>query len=110
MAAGLAISLHMETDVKYQHKPLIYIVIGEESGDQLGARAVAALNAATSDKLRYAGLAGGERMQGLGLTSLFPLSEIAVMGIVNIIKQYPSLHRRGMEVVEEFWPRIPICF
>ena len=83
-----------------QHVPLIYIVIGEESGDQLGVGAVRALKRATGGQVRFAGLAG-ERMQREGLTTLFPLSEIAVMGIVNIIKQYPSLYRRGMEVVRD---------
>lgn len=86
--------------------PLIYIVIGEESGDQLGARAVKALKQATDGNLRFAGLAG-ERMQKEGLSSLFPLSEIAVMGIINIIKQYPSLHSRGMEVVEDVLAKSP---
>ena len=62
-----------------QKKPLIYIVIGEESGDQLGARAVIALKAATGGEIAFAGLAG-ERMQAEGLTSLFPLGDIAVMG------------------------------
>ncbi|WP_316862629.1 lipid-A-disaccharide synthase [uncultured Cohaesibacter sp.] len=83
-----------------QKDALIYIVIGEESGDQLGARAVKAIKVATNGHVRFAGLAG-ERMQAEGLTTLFPLSEIAVMGLVNIIKQYPSLYRRGMDVVED---------
>ena len=83
-----------------QKKPLIYIVIGEESGDQLGARAVIALKAATGGEVAFAGLAG-ERMQAEGLTSLFPLGDIAVMGLINIIKQYPHLYRRGMEVVDD---------
>ncbi len=83
-----------------KNKPLIYIVIGEESGDQLGARAVIALEAATGGEIAFAGLAG-ERMQAEGLTSLFPLGDIAVMGLINIIKQYPHLYRRGMEVVDD---------
>nr|WP_321444457.1 lipid-A-disaccharide synthase [uncultured Cohaesibacter sp.] len=83
-----------------QKKPLLYIVIGEESGDQLGARAVIALKAATGGEIAFAGLAG-ERMQAEGLTSLFPLGDIAVMGLINIIKQYPHLYRRGMEVVDD---------
>ncbi|WP_119307514.1 lipid-A-disaccharide synthase [Cohaesibacter haloalkalitolerans] len=86
--------------------PLIYIVIGEDSGDQLGARAVKAIKALLGGRVRFAGLAG-ERMQEEGLSTLFPLSEIAVMGIINIIRQYPSLHRRGMEVVEDVIARNP---
>nr|WP_321456925.1 lipid-A-disaccharide synthase [uncultured Cohaesibacter sp.] len=86
--------------------PLIYIVIGEESGDQLGARAVRAIKAACDGRVRFAGLAG-ERMQKEGLTSLFPLSEIAVMGLINIIKQYPSLYRRGLQVVDDVLDKNP---
>ncbi|WP_319499257.1 lipid-A-disaccharide synthase [uncultured Cohaesibacter sp.] len=86
--------------------PLIYIVIGEDSGDQLGARAVKAIRALLGGRVRFAGLAG-ERMQEEGLSTLFPLSEIAVMGIINIIRQYPSLHRRGMEVVEDVIAKQP---
>ena len=89
-----------------QKKPLVYIVIGEESGDQLGARAVIALKEATNDQINFAGLAG-ERMQAEGLESLFPLGEIAVMGLINIIKQYPALHRRGMEVVADVLEKKP---
>ena len=81
------------------NKPLIYIVIGEESGDQLGARAVIAIKEALDGQVAFAGLAG-ERMQAEGLTSLFPLGDIAVMGLINIIKQYPALYRRGIEVVD----------
>ena len=86
--------------MKEEKGPLIYIVIGEESGDQLGARAVMALKQQAAGDIRFAGLAG-ERMQAEGLDTLFPLSEIAVMGLINIIKQYPALYRRGMEVVED---------
>jgi lipid-A-disaccharide synthase len=86
--------------------PLIYIAIGEDSGDQLGARAVKAIKASLGGRVRFAGLAG-ERMQEEGLSTLFPLSEIAVMGIINIIRQYPSLHRRGMEVVEDVIAKKP---
>ncbi len=86
--------------------PLIYIVIGEDSGDQLGARAVKAIKTLLGGRVRFAGLAG-ERMQEEGLSTLFPLSEIAVMGIINIIRQYSSLHRRGMEVVEDVIAKEP---
>ena len=86
--------------------PLIYIVIGEESGDQLGARAMKAIKTACGGNVRFAGLAG-ERMQAEGLCSLFPLSEIAVMGLINIIRQYPALYRRGMQVVEDVLEKDP---
>ncbi|MCV6547976.1 MAG: lipid-A-disaccharide synthase [Cohaesibacter sp.] len=87
-------------------KPLIYIVIGEESGDQLGARLVQAINKTLDGNVEFCGLAG-ERMQALGLSSLFPLQDIAVMGIVNIIRHYPFLRRRGLEVVADVLEKKP---
>ncbi|SNY93699.1 lipid-A-disaccharide synthase [Cohaesibacter sp. ES.047] len=87
-------------------KVKIYIVIGEESGDQLGAQVVKALRRLAGDQFVFDGLAG-ERMQREGLSSLFPLSDIAVMGIINIIRQYPSLHKRGMDVVHDILDKRP---
>jgi lipid-A-disaccharide synthase len=89
-----------------EKKPLIYIVIGEESGDQLGARLVTAIQDKLGGKVTFSGLAG-ERMQKLGLSSLFSLQDIAVMGVINIIKQYPFLRRRGLEVVADVIEKQP---
>ncbi|HEU6442176.1 MAG TPA: lipid-A-disaccharide synthase, partial [Microvirga sp.] len=62
-------------------KPLnIWIVSGEESGDQLGAKLMRALKARLgAGSLRFGGV-GGHAMAREGLTSLFPLEDIAVMG------------------------------
>ncbi|MCT4656051.1 MAG: lipid-A-disaccharide synthase [Cohaesibacter sp.] len=86
--------------------PLIYIVIGEESGDQLGGRIVKAIKAKLEGKVCFAGLAGNS-LEAEGIKSLFPLEEIAVMGVINIIRQYPALHRRGMEVVGDIIEKQP---
>lgn len=86
--------------------PLIYIVIGEESGDQLGTQVVRAIRNQTGGQVEFAGLAG-EGMKKEGLTSLFPLEEIAVMGLVAILKQFPALYRRGMEVVDDIMAKKP---
>lgn len=89
-----------------EKKPLIYIVIGEESGDQLGAQLASAIREKFGKDIEFSGLAG-ERMQQLGLSSLFPLQDIAVMGVINIIKQYPFLRRRGLEVVADVVQKKP---
>ncbi|MEQ9488367.1 MAG: lipid-A-disaccharide synthase [Alphaproteobacteria bacterium] len=69
--------------------PLIYIVAGEASGDALGARLIRALREETGGKVRIAGI-GGSEMQAEGLSSLFPMQELSVMGIVEIL---PHLRR-----------------
>lgn len=69
--------------------PLIYLVAGEPSGDVLGGKLMAALKRRASGALRFAGV-GGERMAAEGLTSLFPMADISVSGLIEVL---PSLRR-----------------
>src|SRR5208282_2874958 len=69
--------------------PLIYIVAGEPSGDLLGGRLMAALKERTGGAVRFAGI-GGEAMAAEGLASRVPLSELAVMGLAEVL---PRAHR-----------------
>lgn len=78
-------------------KPLIYLVAGEPSGDALGGRLMTALRRRLSDKVDFAGV-GGESMQAEGLTSLFPMEELSVMGIVEILPHARALFRRMSQV------------
>ena len=76
------------------NRPLrIAIVAGEESGEQLGADLVQALNAATGHTIELVGV-GGERLQELGLKSLFNSREIALMGISAVLRDLPRLIAR----------------
>jgi lipid-A-disaccharide synthase len=85
--------------------PLIYLVAGEASGDVLGARLMGALSA-TSPSARFAGV-GGPRMQAEGLSSLFPMSDLAVMGLVEILPRILTLRRRMLSVVADIAARRP---
>jgi len=78
-----------------EEEPLtIWIVSGEESGDQLGAKLIRALKARFGSRhLRFGGL-GGHAMEREGLKSLFPLEEIAVMGFSAVIARLPSILKR----------------
>ncbi|WP_262032363.1 lipid-A-disaccharide synthase [Microvirga sp. Mcv34] len=78
-----------------EDKPLtIWIVSGEESGDQLGAKLMRSLKKRFgSGRLRFGGV-GGHAMEREGLKSLFPLEEIAVMGFSAVIARLPSILRR----------------
>lgn len=77
------------------NKPLtIWIVSGEESGDQLGAKLMRSLKARLgAERLRFGGV-GGHAMRNEGLNSLFPLEEIAVMGISAVIARLPAILKR----------------
>ncbi len=77
----------------------IFIVAGEHSGDALGAKLMAALNARSEAPLVYSGV-GGEEMAEQGLQSLFPLSDVAVMGPLAILKRLPRLVRRVYQTVD----------
>jgi lipid-A-disaccharide synthase len=68
------------------------IVAGEHSGDQLGFKLMRALHVARPD-VEFLGV-GGEKMQAEGLASFFPMSEIAVMGILPVIARLPTLIAR----------------
>ncbi|MEE1613177.1 lipid-A-disaccharide synthase [Microvirga sp. CF3016] len=76
-------------------KPLtIWIVSGEESGDQLGSKLMRSLKAKFgSERLRFGGV-GGHAMEREGLRSLFPLEDIAVMGFSAVIARLPSILKR----------------
>ena len=71
----------------------VYLVAGEPSGDKLGAALMAELkNSATFD-LDYSGV-GGPLMEDQGLASLFPIDDIAVIGVGEILAKYNFLKER----------------
>jgi len=76
--------------------PLVFVVAGEPSGDALGARLMAALARATGARVRFAGV-GGRAMTACGLDSLFPMSELSLMGLAEIIPHIPRVLRRLRE-------------
>lgn len=73
--------------------PLIFLVAGEPSGDLIGGRLMAALKDATAGGARFAGV-GGERMAAEGLDSLFPMSELSIMGYLEVVPKIPRLLAR----------------
>ena len=79
--------------------PLIYLVAGEASGDVLGARLMAAIRAQRSST-EFAGV-GGPRMAEQGLHSLYPLADLAVMGIIEILPRVRLLRRRLQETLAD---------
>ncbi len=78
---------------------LIYLIAGEASGDVLGARLIAALRRQRPG-LTFAGVAG-PRMIEQGLTSLHPMSDLAVMGLVEILPRLPLIRRRLAETMAD---------
>ncbi|MBW8618286.1 MAG: lipid-A-disaccharide synthase, partial [Hyphomicrobiales bacterium] len=76
------------------------VVVGEVSGDALGAKLLPALRERFSNyDLDFVGTAG-PLLHAQGMKSFFPLADIAVMGIVPVIKRLPSLLRRIQETAD----------
>jgi lipid-A-disaccharide synthase len=84
---------------------LIYIVAGEASGDALGARLLAALRGRNPD-LTFAGI-GGARLAEQGMASLFPMRELALMGLIEVLPNIRNLSRRMTETVADITTRRP---
>ncbi|MCL4065304.1 lipid-A-disaccharide synthase [Pseudomonas sp. GX19020] len=68
------------------------LIAGEPSGDRLGAALMAGLKALVPEA-RFEGV-GGPAMQAEGLESAFPMEELSVMGIAEILPKYFHLKRR----------------
>ena len=79
-------------------RPLrIFIVAGEESGDRLGGPLIRALSERNS-AITFTGV-GGVEMGREGLTSLFPISDLALMGFNAVARKLPLIFRRIRETV-----------
>jgi lipid-A-disaccharide synthase len=90
---------------------LVFLVATEPSGDLMGARLMKSLKALAGDGLAFAGV-GGPRMAAEGLDSLFPLSDIAVMGAIEILPQVPRLFdriRRAADAARAASPAVMVC-
>lgn len=73
----------------------VFLIAGEPSGDRLGAALMAGLRHLRPD-VTFQGI-GGAMMAGEGLQSLFPMAELSVMGIMEVLPRYAALKRRIAE-------------
>ena len=78
--------------------PLVFLIAGEPSGDVLGGRLMAALDHATGGRVRFAGV-GGPNMESNGLASLFPMADLTVMGVAEVVPRLPRIVRRLRQTV-----------
>ncbi len=76
----------------------VFVIAGEPSGDRLGGALMAGLKE-LAPGAAFAGV-GGPLMQAEGLDSLFPMEELSVMGLAEILPKYRHLKRRIRETAE----------
>jgi lipid-A-disaccharide synthase len=73
----------------------LFVIAGESSGDRLGGALMAGLKT-LQPGIAFDGI-GGPMMQAAGLQSLFPMDELSVMGIAEVLPKYAHLKRRIRE-------------
>ncbi|XP_033131269.1 probable lipid-A-disaccharide synthase, mitochondrial isoform X3 [Brassica rapa] len=74
----------------------VFIVAGEVSGDNIGSRLMCSLKKLSPLPLRFHGV-GGSMMCKQGLTSLFPMEDLAVMGLWELL---PHLYKFRVKLKE----------
>ena len=77
----------------------IFLIATEESGDRLGASLMKVLRQRLGDAVRFEGI-GGRAMAREGLTSLFPIEQLSIMGLAAVVKQLPMILRKIRETAE----------
>ncbi|MBV8698072.1 MAG: lipid-A-disaccharide synthase [Bradyrhizobium sp.] len=77
----------------------IFLIATEESGDRLGAGLMKVLRQRLGDAVTFEGV-GGRAMAREGLTSLFPIEELSIMGLAAVLRQLPKLLRLIRQTAE----------
>lgn len=76
----------------------VFVIAGEASGDNLGAAVMDGLRSLAPD-VTFDGV-GGPAMQARGLQSRFPMEELSLMGLAEILPRYLHLRRRIRELAD----------
>lgn len=88
-------------------RPLVYLIAGEPSGDQIGGHLIRALRQQTGDRIEFGGI-GGPAMAAAGLESLFPIDLFSVMGL-DYVPRLRSILRRMKQLERDIARRRPDC-
>lgn len=75
----------------------VYMIAGEASGDVLGALLMKSMMAENPD-ITFYGI-GGPLMEREGLRSLFPMNELSLMGIAEVVPKIQAILKRIKETV-----------
>jgi lipid-A-disaccharide synthase len=70
----------------------IFLIATEESGDRLGAGLMKVLRQRLGDAVQFEGV-GGRAMAREGLTSLFPIEQLSIVGLATVVRQLPKILR-----------------
>jgi lipid-A-disaccharide synthase len=70
----------------------VFLVATEESGDRLGANLMKVLRQRLGGAVQFEGV-GGRAMAREGLSSLFPIEELSIVGLAAVVRQAPKILR-----------------
>ncbi|MCV2886717.1 lipid-A-disaccharide synthase [Ruegeria aquimaris] len=76
----------------------VFVLAGEPSGDRLGGALMEGLRTLRPDVV-FEGI-GGPAMEAQGLRSRFPMAELSIMGLVEVLPKYFHLKRRIEETAQ----------
>lgn len=76
----------------------LYLLVGEPSGDLLGARLMAALKAETGQRIRFSGV-GGPAMIKQGLEPCIAMESFSVMGLVEVLPHIRRIRGHVLDLV-----------
>lgn len=91
-----------------QSAPIIALVAGETSGDQLGAALIDQLKLQYPEA-RFAGI-GGERMRAAGMECWWDCSELALFGLFEVVSHLPRLLKLRKELTQRLLSLKPDVF
>ena len=89
-------------------KRRVYIIAGEPSGDLLGGRLMKAMKNQYDGEIDFIGI-GGPHMEAEGLNSLFPMRELSIMGLAEILPHIPKLLKRIKQTINDVRKQKPDC-
>lgn len=82
----------------------LFLVAGEPSGDRIGADLVKRMR--IDRRVTLTGV-GGAELEGEGLKSLFPMSNLSVMGVTDVLKRLPLLLWRVRQTAQAILAQSP---
>lgn len=82
----------------------LFVLAGEPSGDRIGADLVKRLR--VQRRVTLTGV-GGAELEGEGLKSLFPMSDLSVMGLADVLKRLPLLLWRARQTSQAILAQSP---
>ena len=80
-------------------RKIIFLIATEESGDRLGAGLMKVLRQRLGDAVLFEGV-GGLAMASEGLTSLFPIEELSIVGFAAVVRRLPRIMRLIRQTVD----------